>query len=248
MLKERVITAFLGGTLLLLLLYMGGYYSLAASLVLVVASFYEIARIRGMNAVQTAFSIATAILSFYLFTEAAPFYGVFLLLPILAFKSEDGKSNLYPFLFSCYVSFSFSRFYIFSKNEFSLLPIILLLATVWSHDTAAYFAGLRFGRRKILPRISPNKTLEGAIAGLIAGTVAFASAQLLAFPDANPVRAIIIGLVLSIAAFAGDLLESHYKRTYGVKDSGRLLPGHGGVLDRFDSLLAVLIVYSMIGS
>jgi phosphatidate cytidylyltransferase len=119
-------------------------------------------------------------------------------------------------------------------------PILL----TWSSDTFAYFVGRAFGRRKLIPKVSPGKTVEGA-AGAVVGTivVAVAYAQVLQqFPGLSmgvPMAA-LFGLVISVAAQLGDLAESLLKRDAGVKDSGRLLPGHGGALDRFDSLLFTL--------
>jgi phosphatidate cytidylyltransferase len=124
---------------------------------------------------------------------------------------------------------------------------VLLFAPVlltWSSDTFAYFVGRAFGRHKLIPKVSPGKTVEGAV-GAVVGTivVAVAYAQLLQqFPGLSmgvPMAA-LFGLVISVAAQVGDLAESLLKRDAGVKDSGRLLPGHGGALDRFDSLLFTL--------
>jgi len=119
------------------------------------------------------------------------------------------------------------------------LPVWLLLAVVptWAADVAAYVVGARFGRRKIAPRISPGKTWEGTLAG-------FAAAAVVVLLLATSVG-IQTGLTLLLAGlvgpvgFAGDLLESAIKRAAGAKDSGTLLPGHGGVLDRIDSLMLV---------
>jgi len=113
--------------------------------------------------------------------------------------------------------------------------LVWLIAIVWANDAAAFFVGSRFGRHKLAPRISPGKSWEGTIAGLfVAGILggAFASAF-----GMSPAGGIIFGIVVSIASQAGDLYESTLKRTAGVKDSGSVLPGHGGVLDRFDGLL-----------
>ena len=114
----------------------------------------------------------------------------------------------------------------------------LPLAVTWLTDTAAYFVGLRWGRRRLAPGLSPNKSVEGAAAGLAAGALAGAVvAPWLGWPAAGGAAA---GGLVSAAAQLGDLWESAIKRAAGVKDSGRLLPGHGGVLDRFDALLFAL--------
>lgn len=117
-----------------------------------------------------------------------------------------------------------------------LLPVVV----TWLSDTAAYFAGRALGRRPMAPIVSPNKTVEGGIAGLLAGPVGallvahLAAPRLLAVGD-GPIAG--TGLVIAAAAIFGDLAESALKRECGTKDSSNLLPGHGGLLDRMDSLL-----------
>jgi phosphatidate cytidylyltransferase len=114
--------------------------------------------------------------------------------------------------------------------------VFLLLAIVWLGDTAAYYVGSRFGRRKLAPVVSPKKTWEGAAACLVTALVATAlwSAWRLGRMDWG---LLAVAAVTSVAAQVGDLVESMIKRGAGVKDSGHVLPGHGGVLDRLDALL-----------
>jgi phosphatidate cytidylyltransferase len=125
------------------------------------------------------------------------------------------------------------------------VPLLITIFAVWAADVAAYAVGSSFGRRKIAPAISPGKTWEGTIAGFLA---AAAVVLVVVAPAGIYVWAVLAALTIGPVAFAGDLLESWLKRRAGVKDSGTLLPGHGGVLDRIDSLLtaaplvAVLIV------
>jgi len=126
--------------------------------------------------------------------------------------------------------------------------LLALMAIVWIADTAAYFAGRRFGRRKLAPQISPGKTWEGVCGALFAvGVYALALLPLAThngYARLLSVGAIVawVGLVLGIAALSifGDLFESLLKRQRGVKDSGKVLPGHGGVLDRIDALTAAM--------
>jgi phosphatidate cytidylyltransferase len=113
--------------------------------------------------------------------------------------------------------------------------IVLLVLAVWSFDTGAYFIGKRFGRRRFLSHISPSKTYAGLIGGIVAATVV--CAVVLAGLGQPPVTALLVGPLVSLAAQAGDLAESMLKRAAGAKDSGTLIPGHGGVLDRVDSFL-----------
>ena len=126
----------------------------------------------------------------------------------------------------------------------------LLLATmvvVWLADTGAYFAGKKFGRRKLAPVVSPGKSWEGAIGGLI-GVAAYALLIVILAPAMAAVGPIVVVVALLLAAISivGDLYESWLKRNAGVKDSGALLPGHGGIMDRIDSATAVLPVAALL--
>jgi len=119
------------------------------------------------------------------------------------------------------------------------LPVWLVLAigATWAADVGAYLVGSSLGRRRILPRISPGKTWEGTFGGFAAASLAVLGIAAL-FGLGRP-EAAVAAVAIGPVAFAGDLLESYLKRRAGVKDSGTLLPGHGGVLDRIDSLVAV---------
>jgi phosphatidate cytidylyltransferase len=122
-----------------------------------------------------------------------------------------------------------------------LMPVLL----TWASDIGAYFVGRAFGKRKLMPSVSPSKTVAGAVGGLLASVfVAWLGARFLLRPFAqlalSPLGVIVFGAVVSVAAQLGDLFESLLKREAGVKDSSTLLPGHGGILDRFDSLFFAL--------
>jgi phosphatidate cytidylyltransferase len=114
--------------------------------------------------------------------------------------------------------------------------LFLLLAIVWLGDTAAYYVGSRLGRNKLAPTVSPNKTWEGAVAGFLAGLAATAAWSLWRLGEVDG-RLVLIGAATAVAAQIGDLVESMVKRGAGLKDSGDLLPGHGGMLDRMDAML-----------
>lgn len=111
---------------------------------------------------------------------------------------------------------------------------------VWLTDTGAYIFGRLFGKRKLWPEISPNKTIEGFIGGIASSTIVAIVFALNYEMPLGLVPLIFVTWLFSIAGQLGDLVESALKRNFGVKDSGTLLPGHGGILDRFDSLIFVL--------
>ena len=113
--------------------------------------------------------------------------------------------------------------------------ILLLILSVWAYDTGAYLVGKRFGRAKFLTHISPSKTYAGLIGGIVATTVVVALG--LWAVGVSPIHAVVLGPLTALSAQAGDLAESVLKRAAGAKDSGTLIPGHGGMLDRVDSFL-----------
>lgn len=113
--------------------------------------------------------------------------------------------------------------------------IVLLIFAVWSYDTGAYLVGKQFGRETFLTHISPSKTYAGLIGGVVATTIV--TAVMLWGLGQSPARALVLGPLAALAAQAGDLAESVIKRAAGQKDSGTLIPGHGGILDRVDSFL-----------
>ncbi len=115
--------------------------------------------------------------------------------------------------------------------------IYLLLAAVFAGDTGAFYAGSYLGRNKLAPLVSPNKTIEGSAAGLISSICAGFLIRYFFLPDISWQKCLIICILIGIAGQIGDLFESMLKRSAGVKDSGNILPGHGGVLDRIDALL-----------
>jgi phosphatidate cytidylyltransferase len=115
--------------------------------------------------------------------------------------------------------------------------IYLLLSIAWSSDIGAYLVGKRLGKHKVIIAISPKKSIEGYIAGLLFGVGASIGVCHWLLPDINLIHAIIIGLVMTIIGQIGDLAESVLKRGANVKDSGKIMPGHGGILDRCDSII-----------
>jgi len=117
--------------------------------------------------------------------------------------------------------------------------VISIFATIWICDSAAFHVGSAVGKHKLFPRVSPNKSWEGAVAGLVFAVVAATAARSLVLPFLSMTSAIVIGLIVGTIGQLGDLTESLLKRDAGVKDSSTLIPGHGGAFDRFDSVLLV---------
>ena len=130
----------------------------------------------------------------------------------------------------------FVYFYIIRTLDGGLAWVLILLAGTWASDTLAYFVGKKFGKRKLAPGLSPGKTIEGALGG-IAGSILVAVLVYRLYPLLPLHLAAAAGLLVGITGTLGDLFESSLKRTAGLKDTGAVIPGHGGVLDRFDSML-----------
>ncbi len=138
-----------------------------------------------------------------------------------------------------YIFLLFSFFFDLRQLENGFFWTFFVMAMIWIGDSAAYFLGTRFGRRRLAESLSPKKSVEGAIGAVTFTVVAGIIAGIFA-PFLSVWGGILLGATVSIAGIFGDLFESALKRTAGVKDSGKLLPGHGGILDRFDSTLFVV--------
>lgn len=160
-------------------------------------------------------------------------------------KKENAFGNIaYTILGVLYIALPFSLFTViafgtpvaFSTNSYEPSKILGILFILWSSDTGAYLSGKAFGKHKLFDRISPKKTWEGTIGG---GILAFVVAYIVSiyFTEYRMIDWMIIALIIIAFGNLGDLVESLFKRTIDVKDSGTILPGHGGILDRFDSLI-----------
>jgi len=133
-----------------------------------------------------------------------------------------------------------------SDNEHGFWAVMLLFAVVWTTDIAAYFAGRAVGGPKLMPHVSPNKTWSGAVGGLAAAVVvAVAVAKVADLPGLLAIA--MLAVLLSVLAQAGDLFESFLKRKFGAKESGHLIPGHGGLMDRLDGFVAASVAAALIG-
>ncbi|MCT4794003.1 phosphatidate cytidylyltransferase [Exiguobacterium alkaliphilum] len=154
------------------------------------------------------------------------------------FTYEDAS---FYFVSAVYLVIGFTSFALVRLSDDGLSKVLLVLFIIWATDSGAYFTGKTIGKTKLWPSISPNKTIEGAVGGILSGIV-IGIAFILVDPILPLWEVIILALVVAVVGQLGDLVQSAYKRHYGVKDSGHLLPGHGGILDRFDSMIAVFTV------
>lgn len=137
-------------------------------------------------------------------------------------------------------------YFLIEARSLGLNYILYILLVIWATDTAAYFCGNAFGKNKLWPEISPKKTIEGALGGVVCASIIGVIYHLIYPFDYSLITVIIITMLISIVGQLGDLVASALKRHYDVKDSGQILPGHGGIIDRMDSLLFVLPFLALI--
>ena len=136
--------------------------------------------------------------------------------------------------------------YLYETREAGLAFILFAFLVVWTTDTGAYLFGRAFGKHKLWPVISPNKTIEGFIGGVLCSLLVPLIMQFFVDFDINIWIMLLVTIILSMFGQLGDLVESGFKRHFGVKDSGKILPGHGGILDRFDSFMFVLPLHNIL--
>lgn len=141
-----------------------------------------------------------------------------------------------------YIGFTLAHVVLIREFDAGMLLALTMIVSIWVNDSFAYLAGSAFGRHKMAPRISPKKSWEGMWAGTLGTTAVWVASAMVLDVNLSLPWAVAIGLAASLAAVIGDLAESRVKREVGAKDSGTLLPGHGGFLDRFDSFIMVAIV------
>jgi len=175
---------------------------------------------------------------------------LFLSFAIELIRKDGALKNLaYEIMGVFYVSipFTLTNFIVFTQNKYDYSILLGIFLIIWSYDIVAYFVGSFLGKRKIFPNISPNKTLEGTVGGLLFGI--FAGFIVYKFLNIySLIDWLIMASLIVFGAFIGDLIESKIKRSANVKDSGKIMPGHGGLLDRFDSFLfavVTVLVYVM---
>jgi len=147
-------------------------------------------------------------------------------------------------IFYIAVPFALTNFVVFWNNTFDYKLLSGIFLIIWTYDVAAYFVGISIGKRKIFINISPNKTLEGTLGGIILG-ISASVAIFNIFKIYTLFDWLIIAVLCVFGAFIGDLVESKIKRSVNVKDSGKIMPGHGGLLDRFDSFLLAIVAVNL---
>lgn len=258
----RVLTAFIGIPLALVLVWWpGGHPFSAAGVFLSLLATYELTRLLKGRAGLMAWLAPLLPLLAWILSAIHPkwwptaewvsaLFGVALVATfanVVVTASRKGIPPIERFRRSLFVLAYAGALYAFvvlirmldhpswpEPNSYGQNIMFILLAAVWAGDSGAYFIGRRFGRRTLAPTISPAKTVEGAIANLLFSMLIPTAVG--SWLGIMPLLAIGIGAVVGLAGQVGDLFESVLKRSSGAKDSGALLPGHGGVLDRFDSL------------
>lgn len=196
----------------------------------------------------TLCGVVLVVLTFVIEKGLIAFENYFLISPLLAmiffiklYKKNDLKpfTNIgFTFLGLIYVALPFSLLVVMAmrRGEYNYEIILGSLFLLWATDVGAYFAGTKFGRRKLFERVSPKKSWEGAVGGMLsAAVVAFILG--IYFQTFEPWKWYCIGAIIVVTGTYGDLVESLFKRSIAIKDSGSSIPGHGGFLDRFDGLL-----------
>ncbi|MDQ0253679.1 phosphatidate cytidylyltransferase [Evansella vedderi] len=253
--KQRIITAIIAGAGFLSIIIIGDWPFTLLIFALATIAMHELLKMKQMKLSSPIGLLSLFLMWILLLPETILGFRwlhidkleMFLLLIIVLLALTVITKNKFTFdqagfiiLSSVYIGFGF-HFFIYTRfleQGLSLLFFILIL--VWATDSGAYFSGRFFGKHKLWPQISPKKTIEGALGGVllafIIGIVFITFIPLFT----NWFTTVLFILVVSVTGQLGDLVESALKRHYSVKDSGQVLPGHGGILDRFDSLIYVM--------
>lgn len=245
LLKARFITSVVGLPLMGAAVYWGGAPLFVLLWAITLVALNEFWAMLGPKALKgerlTTAGLATVILAAGVAGRDDLFPAVVAAAVVIVFAVQVARRRAYTIMdafatLGGFLYLAYAMAYMGLLRSMGVWPLAAAIATTWATDTSAYFAGSRFGRRKLCPDLSPGKTVAGAVGGLIGG---LAVGGLMAFylVGTGPAGAVGFALLVSLAGQTGDLVESAMKRFVGVKDAGRILPGHGGVLDRFDSLL-----------
>jgi len=251
MLSRRVASAAVLIPVVAAAVYFGGVGLFALILVTGLLAGYEYVRMVRLQGPSTSWILTLLLIAILIIDAQWPHFDLLrwglLLISLVALAVQVFHDNVQGSLVSwaltvaggIYIGFSISYFIKLRAMDRGMYWLILALLGTWICDSGAYFIGRSFGKRKLAPKISPKKTWEGAIGGFVTGILSVVLLGHLLL-DISMGYGFILGVFLVIAATLGDLAESVIKRQIGVKDSSTLIPGHGGVLDRIDSLLFVV--------
>ena len=245
MLRQRVATAAIGIPLVLLVVWAGGGWLAAVVAVAVLIAVLELQAARSaLRSPQSLVALMAAALPLVALLDLdwQVWFGaavVLLPLAVLGFSRPTTEAGGWPWALAAvvYLGGLASHFVLLRELPDGRDWLLLVLLTVWITDTGAYFAGRRWGRHKMAPSISPGKTWEGAAGGQLTGLVAVAVLDAVLDLGLRAGDVIAVGVLLPAVGQVGDLAESKLKRRLGIKDSGFIVPGHGGIADRLDSLL-----------
>jgi phosphatidate cytidylyltransferase len=255
----RVLTAVIGIPVLLALVYFGGLPLFAAVVVTAVIGIDEI--FRAFSRVKADFSKITGYLGsllflflvYYIGDTAIPavlFLVMFILLVqyVVTYPQLDFKGVGVTLFVSIYLGLFFSFVFLLRQMDKGFFFLLLAFLLAWANDVGGYLVGNLWGKRKLAAALSPNKTREGSVGGLCLSVITAVIAFFIASVPVNLIKVVALGLVAGFAGQIGDLVASAIKRQTGIKDYGSILPGHGGVLDRFDSflLIAPLVYYYLV--
>lgn len=262
--KQRIITGVFAGAVYLFLLWLGSLPFALFTALIAVISFLELAAMKKLRRTSTVIIIASVFVGLIVIgavfettsSLSAPSYFIRLLvgLSLVLLSATVLSKNRFQFEQASYVLFAvfyigFS-FYLLVHLRYQSLPLLLFVQIIiWATDSGAYFVGRKWGRHKLAQHISPNKTIEGSAGGILCAILCAIIFQLILQTALFPswVFLLVISLLIAIAGQLGDLAESAVKRYFMVKDSGAILPGHGGLFDRFDSLIFVLPLLFLLG-
>lgn len=250
---RRVASALLLAPLALACAWAGGWIFAALLAVAAVAMAMEVSHlIYRSTGVRDALGLMLAVLLAIAFAAAGlPSAGLAAAAAIMAFalagrfwrQRPAGQVLIaYPYLVLPFVALIWLR----NDPSYGLEAVFWLLVMVWAIDSFAYFAGRTIGGPKLMPSISPKKTWAGLIGGMFGAVVAGVAAALM-IGTGSPILLAVVSAGLAIVEQLGDFLESAMKRRAGLKDSGHLIPGHGGILDRVDGLMAVTVAAALLG-
>ena len=248
----RIIVSVFAIPAILLVSYLGGYYFFAFCLMIGIISYYELwVFVKGKKIKANFFVgiLSVALIITNVFANFIEFYPLLIIIVsaislVELFRNKGSAViNIGTTLLGIFYIGLFSsalvylrEFYPFDYKNGGLI-IISILVSIWICDSAAFFGGTALGKHKIFPRVSPNKSWEGALFGLLFAVVSMITSKLVILGFLSWTNVIIIGLIVGVIGQIGDLIESLFKRDAGVKDSSAFIPGHGGIFDRFDSLL-----------